>query len=111
MKMHSLLIAVSFAALLGLSAPAHADRDRGQPRWAAGHHHQARHEMHHWRHHQRERIRHQSYRRGYRDGYRDRHWVHSGYGAPRHFGHSGYGLNVWLDGIGVSYYESGRHCH
>jgi hypothetical protein len=116
MKMRRTLIAGTLAALLGLSLPAHADRGRGPPSWAGNHN---RHEWQHrrdWDHNRYDRIRY-SYRRGYRDGRHDRH--HHGhyyrpgywYPAPRYYGPGGYGFNVFLDGIGVSYYESGRYCH
>ncbi len=110
MKMRSMLIAGMLAAMLGLSAPAQADRDRGQSRWAPSHHHQSRHDDRHWQHQRHDRIRHQAFRRGYRAGYRDHYRHRPEYRAPRYYGPGGYGFNVWLDGVGVSYYESGRYC-
>lgn len=53
-----------------------------------------------------------AYRHGYWEGYRDHRWAPYGWYAPGgYYGGCGdSGFSVWLDGIGASYYESGRYC-
>lgn len=113
MKTRSMFIATALAALLGLSAPAHADRDHGPPHWAARHRHHVHHHHHHhyhWPRYWPNQIRYRAYRHGYRDGFYDRHRHGYWAAAPCYYGPGGYGFNIWLDGIAASYWEAGPYC-
>jgi hypothetical protein len=113
----TILATAALAALLGIAPAAQADGRNERSHWARGHEHrplrhESRHEYRHERRHERrhEWARRDAYRHGYRDGHRD-HRLHRGwYGGPRYYGPSGYGFNVWMDGVGVSWYESDRWC-
>ncbi|MCK6371895.1 MAG: hypothetical protein L6Q83_11345 [Gammaproteobacteria bacterium] len=114
MTKRSTVMAVTLAALLGFASAAQADRGRGPPHWSASPRHHV-HDDRAWKHHrQHDRLRYRAYQRGYRHGYGHGYGSHGRHGyrpaRPPYYGGSGYGFNVWLDGVGVNYWESCRYC-
>lgn len=110
MRNRNVILAAALAALIGMAPTAQAGDRHERSHWAARHEH--RPQRHEYRHYdqRREWARRDAYRHGYRDGYRDHHRHRGWHDGPRYYGPSGYGLNVWMDGLGVSWYESGRRC-